>query len=46
MGISQGEKFIEQHKGLDVSLMKEVAAVVSDYDNHLRKVQEIMKRCK
>jgi hypothetical protein len=46
MGIKQGEKFIEQNKGLDASLMKEVEAVVADYDNHLRKMQEIMRICK
>lgn len=46
MGIKQGEKFIEENKDLDESLMKEVEAVVNDYDNHLRKVQEIMRNCK
>jgi len=46
MGIKQGEKFIEENKDLDESLMKEVEAVVKDYDNHLRKVQEIMRNCK
>ena len=46
MGIVQGEKFIEENKGLDPSLMKEVKAVVADYDNHLRKIQEIMRKCK
>ena len=46
MGISQGEKFIKQHKELDASLMKEVVAVLADYDNHLRKIQEIMRTCK
>ncbi len=46
MGIEQGEKFIEQNKDLDASLMKEVEAVVKDYDNHLKKVQELMRICK
>lgn len=46
MGITQGEKFIEENKGLDPSLMKEVKAVVADYDNHLRKIQEVMRTCK
>ena len=46
MGIKQGRKFIEQNKELDASLMKEVKAIVGDYDNHLRKIQEIMKTCK
>ena len=46
MGIFQGEKFIEENKDLDPSLMKEVKAVVADYDNHLRKIQEIMRKCK
>jgi len=43
MGITQGEKFIQENKELDPTLMKEVEAVVSDYDNHLRKIQEIMR---
>ena len=42
MGIKQGNKFIEQNKDLDDSLMREVKAVVSDYDIHLRKVQDSM----
>ncbi|MGV8980825.1 DUF2383 domain-containing protein [Clostridium sp.] len=46
MGITQGEKFIKENKGLDPSLMKEVEAVVADYDNHLKKIQEIMRTCK
>jgi len=46
MGITQGEKFIEQHTSLDASLMKEVEAIVADYDNHLREIQEIMRKCK
>jgi hypothetical protein len=46
MGMTQGEKFIQENKGLDPSLMKEVKAIVADYDNHLRKVQELMRKCK
>ncbi|MBZ9686551.1 PA2169 family four-helix-bundle protein [Clostridium estertheticum] len=46
MGITQGEKFIKENRGLDPSLMKEVEAVVADYDNHLKKIQEIMRTCK
>ena len=46
MGITQGEKFIKENKGLDPGLMKEVEGVVADYDNHLRKIQEIMRICK
>jgi len=46
MGISQGEKFIVENSGLDDTLMKEVRAVVADYDNHLREIQKIMRNCK
>jgi hypothetical protein len=46
MGIKQGRKFIDENGGLDASLMKEVKAVVADYDNHLRKIQGIIKACK
>ena len=46
MGISQGEKFIVENSGLDDTLMKEVKAVVADYDNHLREIQKIMRNCK
>jgi len=46
MGMVQGEKFIKENKGLDPSLMKEVEAVVADYDNHLRKIQVIVRTCK
>ncbi|MCJ7689914.1 MAG: PA2169 family four-helix-bundle protein [Clostridiaceae bacterium] len=41
MGIKQGRKFIDENGSLDASLMKEVKAVVDDYDNHLRKMKEI-----
>lgn len=46
MGMTQGESFIEENKDLDPSLMKEVEGVVADYDNHLRKIQELMRKCK
>ncbi|MEK6266098.1 MAG: PA2169 family four-helix-bundle protein [Clostridium sp.] len=46
MGIKQGRKFIDENKDLDPSLMKEVEGVVADYDNHLRKIQGIIKACK
>ncbi|MFT5873735.1 MAG: hypothetical protein ACI8WT_002686 [Clostridium sp.] len=46
MGIKQGDKFIEENKDLDASLMSEVEAIVADYDNHLKKVQELMRICK
>ena len=45
MGMTQGERFIQENKNLEPSLMKEVEAVVRDYDNHLRKIQELMKKC-
>ncbi|MBK5240989.1 DUF2383 domain-containing protein [Clostridium sp.] len=45
MGIKQGKKFIDENSALDPSLMKEVEAVVADYDNHLRKIQEMKKTC-
>lgn len=44
MGIYQGKKFVEENKNLNPSLLKEVKAVVSDYDNHLRKIKQIMKK--
>lgn len=46
MGIVQGEKFINENSGLEASLMKEVEGIVSDYDNHLREIQKIMRNCK
>jgi len=46
MGITQGEKFIKENKELDGSLMSEVKAIVGDYDNHLKKVQLVMEKCK
>lgn len=42
MGIEQGNKFIDEHKDLDRSLMKEVKSVVNDYDIHLKKIKEWM----
>ena len=44
MGIYQGEKFIDENKKLDSSLLDEVKAVVGDYDNQLRRVKQIMKK--
>lgn len=44
MGMYQGKKFIDENKDLDPSLLNEVKAVVSDYDNQLRRVKEIMKK--
>jgi len=46
MGIKQGEKFIERNKDLDASRMKEVEAVVADYDNILVEIQSKMRICK
>jgi len=46
MGIIQGEKFIKENKDLDVDLMSEVKAIVDDYDNHLKKIQLVMEKCK
>ncbi|MCR1934021.1 DUF2383 domain-containing protein [Clostridium tepidum] len=43
MGIKQGEKFKEENKDLDPSLMKEVNAVVNDYYNHLNTLNEIIR---
>jgi len=43
MGIKQGEKFKEENKDLDPSLMKEVNAVVNDYYNHLHILNEIIR---
>lgn len=41
MGIKNANKFIEENKNLDDSLMKEVKGVVKDYDNHLRKLESL-----
>lgn len=46
MGIKQGREFIDENSGLDTSLMSEVEGVVADYDNHLRKIQEMKKKYK
>ncbi|AVQ45436.1 MULTISPECIES: DUF2383 domain-containing protein [Clostridium] len=43
MGIKQGEKFKEENKDLDPSLMKEVNAVVNDYYTHLNTLNEIIR---
>ncbi|MBU3114375.1 DUF2383 domain-containing protein [Clostridium lacusfryxellense] len=42
MGIKQGQKFINDNKDLDASLMGEVKAIVEDYDIHLRKIQSLI----
>ena len=42
MGIKQGNKFIEQNKDLDISLISEIKAVVADYDIDLKKIQDSM----
>lgn len=41
MGIKNGYKFIEENGNLVPSLMKEVKEVVSEYDNHLRKLKSL-----
>ncbi|EQB88615.1 hypothetical protein J2Z44_003503 [Clostridium punense] len=46
MGIYQGNKFIDENKELDHSIMKEVKGVVKDYDNHLRHIEKIMEKYK
>ncbi|MHB9946001.1 hypothetical protein CF095_11485 [Clostridium botulinum] len=43
IGIKQGEKFKEENKDLDSSLMKEVNAIVNDYYKHLNILNEIMR---
>ncbi len=43
MGIKQGEKFKDENKELDYSLMKEVNAIVNDYYTHLNTLNEIMR---
>lgn len=42
MGITQGQKFQQEHKDLDPSLMKEVNAIVKDYDRHLVKMRQLV----
>ena len=41
MGIKNGKKFLEENKDLDESLKKDVEGVVKDYDNQLRRLQEL-----
>lgn len=41
MGIKNGEKFLEENKDLDESLKKDTEGVVKDYDNQLRRLQEL-----
>ncbi|WP_251861723.1 DUF2383 domain-containing protein [Clostridium sp. Marseille-Q2269] len=43
MGIKQAEKFKEENKDLDSSLMKEVIAIVNDYYTHLNTLNEIIR---
>lgn len=42
MGIKQGQKFINDNKDLDASLMGEVKAIVEDYEIHLKKIQSLI----
>ncbi|WP_143317509.1 DUF2383 domain-containing protein [Clostridium sp. HBUAS56017] len=42
MGIKNGNKFIDGHKDLEESLLKEVKAVVDDYDGHLIKLKKLL----
>ncbi|MBD7910924.1 DUF2383 domain-containing protein [Clostridium cibarium] len=42
MGIKNGNKFIDEHKDLEESLLKEVKAVVDDYDGHLIKLKKLL----
>ncbi|NFD02247.1 DUF2383 domain-containing protein [Clostridium botulinum] len=43
IGIKQGEKFEEESKELDSSLMKDVNTIVNDYYNHLNTLNEIIR---
>ncbi|EKN40337.1 hypothetical protein CFSAN001627_20253 [Clostridium botulinum CFSAN001627] len=43
IGIKQGEKFEEENKELDSSLMKDVNTIVNDYYNHLNTLNEIIR---
>ncbi|NFM58931.1 DUF2383 domain-containing protein [Clostridium botulinum] len=43
IGIKQGEKFEEENKELDSSLMKDVNTIVNDYYNHLNTLNEITR---
>ncbi|MFV3012145.1 DUF2383 domain-containing protein [Clostridium botulinum] len=43
IGIKQGEKFKEENKDLDSSLMKDVNTIVNDYYNHLNTLNEIIR---
>lgn len=44
MGMYQGQKFLEENEGLESSLLNEIKGVVKDYDNHLIRVKQIMKK--
>ena len=41
MGIKNADKFIEENKDLEESLLNDVKGVVKDYDNHLRRLREL-----
>ncbi|MCC5425932.1 DUF2383 domain-containing protein [Clostridium botulinum] len=43
IGIKQGEKFKEENKELDSSLMKDVNTIVNDYYSHLNTLNEIIR---
>ncbi|HDI3057394.1 TPA: DUF2383 domain-containing protein [Clostridium botulinum] len=43
IGIKQGEKFEEENKELDSSLMKDVNTIVNDYYNHFNTLNEIIR---
>ncbi|NFB32619.1 hypothetical protein EXM76_16415 [Clostridium botulinum] len=43
IGIKQGEKFKEENKELDSSLMKDVNTIVNDCYNHLNTLNEIIR---
>ncbi|MDS0525341.1 PA2169 family four-helix-bundle protein [Clostridium sp. SHJSY1] len=42
MGIKSGNKFIDEHKDLEESLLKEVKAIVDDYNGHIKKLREFI----
>lgn len=39
IGIENANKFLEEHRDLEPSLIKDIEGVVKDYDNHLRKLK-------
>lgn len=44
MGIEQGKKFIDENEDLPKTLMSDVKGVFKDYDNHLRKLQNLQSK--